>query len=155
MPEKPRFIEGVWWRMCDRTGFKIRSTRTSEEWTGRIVRNESYEMRPAQDFVRGVRDDQRVEDGRPRQVDVFQGPLCAALAANAVAGATSLTVDTSARMTALDRIRVMLDDGATAIMTITSVPTTSSIVVSPPLPYKAASGNQITDVTAVTPANIG
>lgn len=62
---------GSFYRICDRTGFAIRAERTSKEWTGRIVRERSFELRHPQDFVTGVRDDQSVPEPRPRPPDTF------------------------------------------------------------------------------------
>lgn len=62
---------GDFLRVCERTGFVVYASRTKKEWTGRIVRDRSFEMRQPQDFVRGVIDDQRVPDPRPRPADTF------------------------------------------------------------------------------------
>lgn len=60
---------GDFYRICDRTGFKVRASATRKEWTGMIVRDKSFEMRHPQDFVRGVEDNQNVPEPRPRQPD--------------------------------------------------------------------------------------
>ena len=51
------------YEICDRSGFKLRRNELVEEWTGAMVRPESFERRNAQDFVRGTSDSQR---GSPR-----------------------------------------------------------------------------------------
>lgn len=71
MADDKHYVPGDFYRMCDRTGFKVRAGRTQKEWTGMIVRGQSWERRHPQDFVRGVRDDQTVPMPRPRQVDLF------------------------------------------------------------------------------------
>lgn len=65
---------GDFWRIDDRSGFKVPASRTRKEWTGEIVDRKSYEARHPQDFVRARRDEQRVPDPRPRPEDVFQFP---------------------------------------------------------------------------------
>lgn len=61
---------GSFWRIDDRTGFKIRAERTEQEWTNRIVRDLSWEPRQPQDFVRGTADQQTVPAPRPEGIDV-------------------------------------------------------------------------------------
>ena len=74
MADDRHYIPGSFYRLDERTGFKVRAEKTKREWTGRIVRDQSWEARQPQDFVRGVRDDQTVPDPRPRQLPwVFIG----------------------------------------------------------------------------------
>lgn len=105
--------------------------------------------------MRGVRDDQNVPEARPRQQNVFLGPLQTTLAALAAPGATTLIIASSAGMMTNDKITVMLDSGVAALCTVTLIPTTTSIHISPQLPSSAASGNIITDDTALASGNIG
>ena len=58
------------YEICDRTGFKLERGNLRREWTGAMVRPESWERRNIQDFVRGVGDDQRGSP-RPEQSDRF------------------------------------------------------------------------------------
>lgn len=62
---------GSFYRICDRTGFATRAERTSTEWNNLIVRDDVYERRHPQDFVKGVQDNQTVPYARPRQPNVF------------------------------------------------------------------------------------
>jgi hypothetical protein len=57
---------GDWYRICDRTGFKIRARRTRKQWNGYWVRDQSWEPRNAQDLVKGIADYQSVPEPRPR-----------------------------------------------------------------------------------------
>lgn len=50
---------------CMRTGFTIYSGDAKREWNGTIVRSQSYEERHPQDFVRGVKDDQKPDISNP------------------------------------------------------------------------------------------
>lgn len=59
------------WVICDRSGFKVRMSDTRKEWTGLRVRKEDWEPRHPQDYVRAVKDDQRVPDARPEPADTF------------------------------------------------------------------------------------
>jgi hypothetical protein len=65
------YLPGAHNVICDRTGFKIKSTQARKEWTGRVVRVESWEPRHPQDFLRSFQDDQSVPDPRPRPADRF------------------------------------------------------------------------------------
>jgi len=61
---------GGFWRICDRTGFKVRAEDTQEEWNGLIVAKSVYEARHPQDFVKGRVDQQAVRGARPRPGDL-------------------------------------------------------------------------------------
>lgn len=65
---------GRFYRIDDRTGFKVRASDTRKEWTGAIVHRDEWEPRHPQDFVRPRRDEQRVPDPRPDPEPVFQYP---------------------------------------------------------------------------------
>ena len=71
MTESTRYKPGQYYRICDRTGFKVRSTKTKKEWNGYIVRSKSWEPRHPQDLVRGVADEQFVPEARPRPHTVY------------------------------------------------------------------------------------
>src|SRR5205807_1305317 len=59
------------YRICDITGFRCLASRTRKQWNGLIVRNESFEARHPQDFVKGVADQQAVPEPRPRPAERF------------------------------------------------------------------------------------
>lgn len=71
MTEGTYYKPGDFYRICDRSGFKRRASKTRKEWDGYMVRNESWEVRHPQDLVRGVSDDQSVPEARPRPATVF------------------------------------------------------------------------------------
>lgn len=66
MTEATKYVAGDFYRICDRTGFKVRASRTKKQWNGYIVRKESWEARHPQDFVKGVADHMAVPEPRPR-----------------------------------------------------------------------------------------
>ena len=68
--------------ICDRTGFKVLKSRTRKEWNGLIVRDEEWEVRHPQDYVRGRADRQSIREPRPESTDYF-------LATNETLGADS------------------------------------------------------------------
>ena len=57
--------------ICDRTGFKIKSTHARKEWNGRLVRRESWEPRHPQDLIEARQEAPGVRDARPRPDDYF------------------------------------------------------------------------------------
>lgn len=65
------YLPGAYNQICDRTGFKQKSTMTRREWTGQTVRIESWEPRHPQDLIRSVKDDQSVENPNPPAPDKF------------------------------------------------------------------------------------
>lgn len=66
MTEPTYYKLGDHYRICDRTGFKIRNSKSKKQWDNLIVRTKSWEPRHPQDFVRGVVDHLAVYDARPR-----------------------------------------------------------------------------------------
>lgn len=57
--------------ICDRTGFKIKSTNARDEWNNQTVRRESWEGRHPQDFLRSKADKTAVEGANPESDDYF------------------------------------------------------------------------------------
>lgn len=68
---RSNFRPGDFLRICDMTGFRVLASRTKKQWNGLIVRNESWEPRHPQDFVRGVADYQMVPEPRPRPAPIW------------------------------------------------------------------------------------
>lgn len=155
MADDLHYVPGDFYRICDKSGFKVRSKRSKLEWNGLMVSDRFWEIRHPQDFVKGVMDNQVVPNARLRQVNQFLGPLSTTLTANVAAGAVVLPVASSVRMQIGDNIEVMLDTGVYFQTNIASVPNSTSITVNPPLTFSASSGNIITDLSAVSTASIG
>lgn len=151
------YVPGDFWRICDVCGFKKRASQTRKRWDNLIVCDADWEPRHPQDFVRGRKDRQTVPDPRPEGADTFLGPLCTTTTAAAVAGATTLNVESSVRMTGGDRVGVMLASGEIHRAVIQTVPTAASITLSvaTKLPGAVVSGAQVIDYSAVSSPNLG
>lgn len=74
MRDRDRYRHRGFYRIDDRTGFRVHADRTMKEWDGTIVAREDFETRHPQDFVRGRRDDVRVPDPRPDPEPINQAP---------------------------------------------------------------------------------
>lgn len=148
MADDLHYNGGEWYRICDRTGFKIRDVGTKKEWNGLIVRNQSWEPRQPQDFVQGVADDQSVTEPRPRQVNQFIGPLTTVTTAPLVIGSIVVHLESSLRMLIGDNLWIMMDNGVVMSTFISSVPDTFTVHISPAMVWPAAANSQVTDVTA-------
>ena len=60
------YLQGGFYRICDRCGFKRRGWDTRKEWTGLFVCADTcFEARHPQDYVRVTIDRQTVPDPRP------------------------------------------------------------------------------------------
>lgn len=151
----PAYISGDPWRICDRCGFKYRSSQTFRTWDGLYVCREDFETRHPQDFVRGRKDNQNVPNARPEPLDTLIGPLLTKIGVAAVVGATTISVDSSTRFLAADHIGVMLDSGNMEPHIILSIPSATSIQMTTPLSGTAAVGNVVIDYSAVSLPNIG
>jgi hypothetical protein len=66
--------------ICDRCGFKFKSSDLHKTWNGLWVCQRDWEPRHPQDFVKGVLDNQRAPLSRPEAPDAF------------TVGATALTM---------------------------------------------------------------
>lgn len=155
MSDDRHYVPGDFYRICDRTGFKVRARSTRQEWTQRIVRDESWEPRNAQDFVRGVADEQYVPDVRPRQLDIFIGPLTTFVTQNALAGSSVIVVFYTVRMQIGDKLKLLLANGDTFYTQITDIPSFTTIQLLPVLPYAISANSPVIDMTAVAAPNIG
>jgi hypothetical protein len=64
---------GDFWRICDRCGFKFRSSQTIKTWDGLWVCSGDFESRHPQDFVRGTKDTITVPEPRPDSTTFIRG----------------------------------------------------------------------------------
>jgi hypothetical protein len=146
----PGYRAGDFWRICDVCGFQRRASATFKRWDGLMVCAEDWEPRHPQDFVRGKKDQQNVPDPRPEPVVSIIGPLTTTLAADASAGATTLTVALSTRFLATDTIGITLENGSVFRTTIAEIISSTSLRIATGLPSAAASGGLIINYSAVT-----
>lgn len=149
------YVAGDFWRICDRCGFKKRASQTFRTWEGLYVCAEDYETRHPQDFVKGRRDNQNVPNPRPEPVDTIIGPLMTNISVAAVAGATTLNVDSSVRFSPTDHIGLMLDSGEIHRAVVLSVPTSTSLGLTAGISGSAAIGRVVINYSAVSEAGIG
>lgn len=145
------------WVLSDRSGRKIYASESRREWDGTIVHKSEYFGRQPQDYVKGVRDVQRVAISRPRPVDTFGGPLTTYVTADAVAGAVVLEVASSVRMESGDQLAIMLDNGDRHLAIIQDVNDATHVQVTPAtkLPWAVSIGKAVIDMSAVTAADLG
>lgn len=141
-----QFRPGSFYRQDDMSGLTVRAEDTALEWSGIIVDRKIWEPRQPQDLVTGVPDNQNVPDARPLPPPPFVGPVFTTLAAAAAVGATVLSVDSTQGLNPNAFVGVMLDSGVVFNTTVSPVAAPAgSVRISQPLPYTAASGNQVTN----------
>lgn len=158
MPADKYYVPGSFYRICDRTGFKVRSYNTKMQWNNLIVRHDVWEPRQPQDFVTGVADEQNVPLARPRSVDAYDGPLHTFITVAANIGDTIINVNETARMYPGDQLEIALDAGgqfATLQTFITQVISSSQLRINDKLPWTAAANNDVTNSSAYSPPNPG
>lgn len=156
MAIRTTYRPGDFLRDCDRCGSTVYASETAKQWDGLIVCMDGcFEERHPQDFVRGRVDRQTVPDPRPPGVDRFVGTLDTVTTAAAVAGATFILVESTARMLAGDRLRIARTDGDMATMTILTVASAVRLDFATGLPGSVASGAIVVDQTAVSTPDIG
>lgn len=149
------YVPGNFWRICEVCGFKYRASQTARRWDNLIVCDADFEERHPQDFVRGRKDNQTVPDARPEPVDAFLGPLNTVTTAAASAGATSLTVESTARFEAGDDIAVIATNGETLRHVVDTVASSVSLTLTVALSTGVSSGALVIDYDAVAEADIG
>lgn len=152
---EPLYIPGDFWRICDRCGFKYRSSQTYRTWDGLYVCHEDFETRHPQDFVRGRKDNQVAPHPRPEALETVIGPLLTAISAAGAAADTTINVESSVRFLAADHIGIALDDGNIKQAIVLSVPTATSITMTEPLGNSVSVGSVVTNYSAVSVPDIG
>lgn len=165
MGTKLFYKPGGFYRICDRTGFAVRAGHTRKQWNNIIVRDQSFEERQPQDFVRGRKDDQTVPEPRPRSVPVYLGVSTTLAQATVEGGAFSsgfsggfdiagagivlLVVESVVGFNVNDSISIQLDNGTTFFTTAAAIDfAANTITPAQPLPFPASSGNAVTDMTS-------
>ena len=141
----PYYKKGDYNAICDRCGFKRKASECRMQWNNLFVCADTcWEARNAQDFLRGFPDNQSVPIARPEPTDIFQTDGTeTSIGSDEAAGQTTLTVDSSAGMSAADNIVITLDAGSIHTTTIGSVTNSTTIVIDDALPSKASEGNRI------------
>ena len=154
----------------DRTGFTRWASECQREWNGLLVSRKVWEARHPQDFVRGVKDDMRVDPARP-QPDInnypTSGPRTTLVALAAYPGNYGLIVESIADISAGDWLRVALDNADMFTVRAVSAPiridstrftiddpillidSPYSIELASPLPWMVAVGNLVTNISNV------
>lgn len=150
MADDKHYVPGDYYRIDDRTGFKVRAGRTRKEWTGMIVRDQSWEPRQPQDLVQGVRDDQNAPEPRPPSVSGFLGPLCTTVTATTPTGGILVQVTDTERMFIGDDIGIILDNGEMFRTKIGFIYSTTWIDTLDLLPWSTSSGNDFVNYSAVS-----
>ncbi len=65
------YRRGDYWQTDDRSGFRVRSSKTVTDWDNRVVAEKHSDGRHPQDFVRGRRDRSGPPNPFPEPSDVF------------------------------------------------------------------------------------
>ena len=155
----PKYIPGDYLMVCDRTGYVIRSSEARKEWTGHIVRQQSWEPRHAQDFVRGIPDNQTVPEARPdSDVEQTVGALSTTINSTLPqeAGDTSITVASTTGILAGHNLHIVLDSGNVQFCVVLSITSSTVLVLTTAtkLQARASAGNAVIDLSAVTAVSL-
>lgn len=143
------FRKGDHWLIDARSGSKIRRSEAREEYTGQIVHKDDWEDRHPQEFVRGKRDKQSVDKPRPERVDQFNGPLITEVTVAANAGDLTVTVTSTARFADGDDVSIGLDNAEVFRVIVQDVSSTTTLLLTRPLPWAAAIGARVVNNTAM------
>jgi hypothetical protein len=66
-----KYLSGEWNCLCDRCGFKFKSSELKKDWQGLMVCSKDYEARHPQDFIKVSPEKAIPEWTRPRTEDSF------------------------------------------------------------------------------------
>ena len=144
---------------CDRTGFTVYASQSKKEWTGHIVRDQSWEPRHPQDFVRGIGDKQSVYDPRPQNLTRRVGPLYTTIHEDYSGGDTALSVASITGITNGDTVHIITDSGlhVTTLSAVGGGTATGGfhLTIANSLPDNALQGYGVIDITATNVATEG
>jgi hypothetical protein len=154
MPIRKKWKLGDHLVKCDRTGRTVYASQSRKEWNNLRVWTKAWFPRQPQDLVRGLTDKQTVDDPRPPTVDEFTGPLTTELNADHAAGATTLTVLSSLRFAASDRVLIGLNNNSMFATTVQTIPDSTSITIAAGLSWAASDGNTVINTTQVSGSDI-
>jgi hypothetical protein len=118
-----KYRPGSFYRVDDRTGFSQRAEHTRKQWNNLIVDEKVWEPRQPQDLVRGVKDQQSVQDVRPLAPDQFVGPVWTATSYAVPIGSNLIPVASVASFSVGDQIAIMTqgDGGVLFHSTVTGI----------------------------------
>ena len=136
--DDPHYIPGDNWLIDDRTGFKIRARDARKEWNGLVVHQRNFEERHPQDFVKGIPEDQSVEEPRDRSPESYIGPIYIPITGDTLPGGNVITVEHTSGVADGDSCGVFLDDGNVHRTTVSGVPTGTTITIADPVPSKVS-----------------
>lgn len=160
---------GSFYRVDDRTGFPQRAERTRKQWNNLIVDEAVWEPRQPQDLVKGVKDQQSVQDARPLAPAQFVGPKWTTTTSDIAIGSYAIPLASLSTFQFGDQIAIMTnaDGGSMFYTTIVGVggspllnengsillaedgqailiePEESVVAISSPLPATVSSGSQV------------
>ena len=66
-----RFVSGQWNAICDRCGFKFKSSELQKDWQGLMVCKDDFEQRHPQSLIKVPTEKAFPEWSRPRPEDIF------------------------------------------------------------------------------------
>lgn len=140
---KPRYNyrHGDFYRICDRSGFKVHASQTRREWNGLIVRSKDWEPRHPQDFVRSFGDRQSVPD--PRVGSEVSLDIETTLDADEASGQATLSVTSTANFAVGQSVFVEMDNDSYHQSTISSFVTNDTVTIADALTFAATSGNKV------------
>ena len=111
---------GDWYQIDDIRGYKVRASRTQQQWDNLVTIPGSFSPRHPQDLVVGVRDEQFVPVPRPRQANQY-ALVGTQVSAPAARGSNSITVASTVGFNPGNLLQVMLDQGTPFQFTLGSV----------------------------------
>lgn len=153
MGRKLHYKPGSYYQVDDRTGFPQRTDRMRKEWDNLIVDRRVWEPRQPQDLVRGVKDNQNVDNARPLAPHVFVGPTETTLAATVPVLGVTGTLASNFGVSSGNTLSIMLDSGSPFLVLVYLNPgVPNGVVFSVPLPYQASSGNVVYNYGNLLPA---
>ena len=137
MSEPWMYAPGDYYVLDDISGFKVRHSRVRKipggQTGGLLVDTKRWETQHPQDFVRGIVDDQRVPEARPRQKNrfVIVGSWITEFAPQM---ARAITLDSTEGFEVWHKVAVMLDNGEPYYPTITRI-VGNQLYLTPVLPW--------------------
>lgn len=114
---------------CDVCGFKYKASELRKRWDGAMVCHKDYEPRPAQDFIRGIKEDQSVPFSRPGATDRATTGYVQALAGATTITSASLGLDDRVLVDVMEQISGVYTAGAVTITINNTVVAGDTVII--------------------------
>lgn len=123
------YTPGDWNAICDVCGFKYKASELRLRWDGAMVCRKDWEVRPPQDFVRGIKEQAGVPYSRPEAADRATTGYKQALAGATAVAHTDMGLDNRVIVDVVEQVYGVYTQGAATITIGATVVSGDTVIV--------------------------